>query len=73
MRFEPQAYDSRVQARKEEAELDAKLKIEAAAPDLLEACKYVVKYQREQDSGGGELFGLDFVTTCIAASAKATT
>lgn len=44
----------------------------AAAPELLEACKYVVSYHREHDSGEGELFGLDFVTTCIAAIAKAT-
>ncbi len=34
---------------------------------LLEACKYVVKYHREKDSGDGELYGLDFVTTCISA------
>ena len=39
--------------------------------DLLEACKYVVKYHLEHDSGEGELFGLDFVTTCISAIAKA--
>ena len=39
----------------------------AASPELLEACKYVVKYHREHDSGEGELFGLDFVTSCIAA------
>ena len=39
----------------------------AAAPDLLEACKSVVQWHREHDSGEGELFGLDFVTTCIAA------
>ena len=43
----------------------------AAAPELLAACQYVVKYHREHDSGDGELFGLDFVTTCIAAIAKA--
>ncbi len=43
----------------------------SAAPDLLEACRYVVKYHREHDSGEGELFGLDFVTTCIAAIDKA--
>lgn len=43
----------------------------AAAPELLEACKYVVRWHREHDSGSGELFGLDFVTTCIAAIAKA--
>jgi hypothetical protein len=43
----------------------------AAAPDLLEACKAVVKYHRENDSGEGELFGMDFVTTCIAAIRKA--
>ena len=42
-----------------------------AAPDLLAACEYVVRYHREHDSGEGELFGLDFVTTCIAAIAKA--
>ena len=44
----------------------------SAAPDLLEACKYVVKWHKENDSGEGELFGLDFVTTCISAIAKAT-
>ena len=38
--------------------------------ELLEACKYVVQYHRENDSGEGELFGLDFVTTCIAAIRK---
>ena len=43
----------------------------AAAPDLLEACKYVVQYHKENDNGEGELFGLDFVTTCIAAINKA--
>lgn len=43
----------------------------AAAPDLLEACKYVVRYHREHDSGEGELFGLDFVTACISAIHKA--
>lgn len=43
----------------------------ATAPELLEACKYVARYHRENDSGEGELFGLDFVTTCIAAIAKA--
>ena len=39
--------------------------------EMLAALKYVVKYHREHDSGEGELFGLDFVTTCIAAIAKA--
>jgi len=53
-----------------EWELNARLI--AAAPDLLEACKCVVKYHREKDSGEGKLFGLDFVTTCIAAIAKTT-
>ena len=43
----------------------------AAAPDLLEACKYVVRYHRENDSGEGELFGLDFVITCINVIRKA--
>lgn len=41
--------------------------------DLLAACKYVVQYHRENDSGEGELFGLDFVTTCINAIRKAGT
>ncbi len=31
------------------------------------ALEYVVRYHREHDSGEGELFGLDFVTACIAA------
>jgi hypothetical protein len=43
----------------------------AAALDLLAAAKYVVQWHRECDSGEGEMFGLDFVTTCIAAIAKA--
>ena len=43
----------------------------AAAPELLEALKYVVSYHKKHDSGEGELFGLDYVTTCIAAIAKA--
>lgn len=43
----------------------------SAAPDLLEACKNVVNWHREHDSGEGELFGLDFVTTCINAVRKA--
>lgn len=47
------------------------VKLYAAAPELLEACKYVVNYHREHDTGEGELYGLDFVTTCIAAIAKA--
>lgn len=34
---------------------------------LLDACKYVIQWHREHDSGEGELFGLDFVTTCINA------
>lgn len=53
-------------------EADANAALIAAAPDLLEACDYVVKWHREHDSGEGELFGLDFVTTCIAAIRKAT-
>ena len=43
----------------------------AAAPDLLKACEYVVEHHRTNDSGEGELFGLDFVTTCISAIMKA--
>jgi len=52
-------------------ELAANAFLIAAAPELLEACKYVVQYHRDHDSGEGELFGLDFVTTCIAAIRKA--
>jgi hypothetical protein len=48
-----------------------KPELEGVALDLLEACKYVVQHHRENDSGEGELFGLDFVTTCIAAIVKA--
>lgn len=44
----------------------------AAAPAMLEALEYVVRYHREHDSGAGELFGLDYVTTCIAAIRTAT-
>ena len=54
----------------EQAQANARLI--AAAPDMLEALKYVVKYHRDHDSGEGELYGLDHVTTCIAAIAKAT-
>ena len=38
---------------------------------MLSALESVVQYHREHDSGAGELFGLDYVTTCIAAIAKA--
>ena len=54
-------------------ETSANARLIAAAPELLEACQYVVDWHRENDSGEGELFGLDFVTTCIAAIRKATT
>lgn len=43
----------------------------SAAPELLAACKYVIQYCREHDSGEGELYGMDFVTTCINAVRKA--
>jgi hypothetical protein len=62
-------YDDDTQVAESQTKDDAKLI--AAAPDLLEACEYVVKWHREHDSGEGELFGLDFVTTCIAAIRKA--
>ena len=39
--------------------------------ELLEACKYVVKWHRDHDSGEGELYGQDFIITCIGAIAKA--
>jgi hypothetical protein len=57
---------------KSSQEIRANAKLIAAAPDLLEACQYVVDWHRENDSGEGELFGLDFVTTCISAIRKAT-
>lgn len=47
-------------------------KLIAAAPDLLDACRHVVQWHREHDSGEGELFGLNFATACIAAIDKAT-
>ena len=50
---------------------EANARLIAAAPELLEACKYVVKWHRENDSGEGELYGLDFVTTCIGVIRKA--
>ena len=34
-------------------------------PALVEACQYVIDYHRKHDSGEGELFGMDYVTTCI--------
>ena len=43
----------------------------ATAPEMLSALESVVQYHREHDSGAGELFALDYVTTCIAAIAKA--
>ena len=58
-------------AEQSQEEKEANANLIAAAPELLEACKYVVQYHRENDSGDGELFGLDFVTTCISAIAKA--
>ena len=33
---------------------------------MVDALDYVIRYHREHDSGEGELFGLDYVTTCIA-------
>ena len=52
-------------------ECNANARLIAAAPELLAACEYVVQYHRDHDSGEGELFGLDLVTTCIAAISKA--
>ena len=56
----------------EPGDVVANARLIAAAPKLLAACEYVVKYHREHDSGEGELYGLDFVTTCLAAIAKTT-
>ena len=50
----------------------ANQKLIEAAPQMLEALEYVIRWHREHDSGEGELFGLDFVTNCIAAKRKAT-
>ena len=55
----------------EESEANAKLI--AAAPELLEALKYIVKWHRDNDSGAGELFGRDYITTAISAINKAET
>lgn len=55
----------------DDEETIANARLIATAPELLEACKYVIKWHREHDSGSGELYGLDFVTTCINAVAKA--
>ena len=52
-------------------EAEANAKLLAAAPDLLEALCCVVRWHREHDSGAGELFGRDYVTTSILAIAKA--
>ena len=61
----------RSQVKSLDDEQIANARLIAAAPEMLEALKYVVKYHRENDSGEGELFGLDFVTTCIAAIREA--
>ena len=56
---------------KDSEEWKANAKLIAAAPEMLEALKYVIQWHREHDSGEGELFGLDFVTTAICAVRKA--
>ena len=53
-------------------EMEANAKLIAAAPDMLNALEYVINWHRQHDSGEGELFGLDYVTTCISAMLKAT-
>jgi len=52
------------------ADQEANAALLASAPEMLEALQYVVKWHREHDSGEGELFGLDYVTTCISAIRK---
>ena len=63
---------SQIYTKRTIKEAQANARLIASAPDLLEACQYVVNYHREHDSGEGELFGLDFVTTCINAIRRAT-
>jgi hypothetical protein len=43
----------------------------ASAPELLEALEYVIKWHRDNDSGEGEIFWRDYITTAIAAIRKA--
>ena len=43
----------------------------AVAPDLLKALKNIVNWHREKDSGEGELYGRDYITTAISAIRKA--
>ena len=50
----------------------ANAKLIAASPELLEALLYIVKWHRDNDSGEGELFGRDYITTAISAIHKAT-
>ena len=56
---------------KEDTGTNEDMNLIASAPDMLEALEYVVKYHWDNDSGEGELFGLDYVTTCINAIRKA--
>jgi hypothetical protein len=49
----------------------ANARLIAAAPAMLDALAYVVNWHREHDSGEGELFGLDYVTTCLSALRQA--
>jgi hypothetical protein len=51
-------------------EQDAKLF--AAAPEMLKILQNIVKIHRDKDSGEGELFGLDYITSCIEIIRKAT-
>ena len=58
-------------ARCNHAEIMANAHLIAAAPEMLEALRYVVRWHRDNDSGEGELYGRDYVTTCIGALRKA--
>ncbi len=48
-------------------------RVAVAAPAMLAALQAVVLWHRENDSGEGELFGRDYITTSVAAIATAMT
>lgn len=52
-------------------EMEANARLIAAAPDMFAALEYVANWHRQNDSGSGELFGLDYVTACLSALRRA--